>query len=868
MINVNLSQEDLFKNGKFIKLSLMTKLLREKTFLKYTRIYPSFREFYIYDFNEGIYIKYDEEGFRAMIGKVFTYLGIEADYTLISKLTNNFKVGPLTQPNSEVLLDDSKICFNNGVLDINTSEFHPHSTEWFIISKLYFNYDPQIEPGSVFLNYLDNLTNKCDEKKLLLRSWFKILISRYRETQTFLYIQGQARTGKSVLGHIASALIGDRGTVVTSLRSLNNDGFEVYNLKDKHLIIISDTEYYSGDLSVLKQAVGGDPLKGRIKFVQGSHDIYPRGLIMIIGNYGFGSQDTSGAIKRRMRLFKADNPVDNFSPLIYRSTKNEWGGPLAKELPGIFNWVYNSSKEEAIKVIDKPQKYLPLLSSQMEEELSSLNPMESWVREEIEVGEGSYIGYLSTKDFKSLLENQRRGLLYPSYVLYCEKRGLLTLKHKMFSTELMHVLTSLKFNCNKQRRKNGIYIEGIQLKLESFDRDTIFGGPIITRDRTENSLEDLEVQGHRKSDFHASESQSKASEWTSFSDTIYKDYISILSLKTKEKRFLNSYIKRNPPKIEKLLDLYFSKHKEINKNFRDHVKNVMDKGLTIVTKYGSIPYSYKRMGVSPRIIPINYGDTLNNTKKVIRNEVFSLMNKEANKQLGMTIVDFDLKSCYTSILIGLYPKPLKVIQEAIEGKGLWKHIEEEFIKRNKGHVYNKPAVKVCVYSSFFLGGTKAMMEGIMENIRKDIGLTKEDWRRSEFFEESYKLAQEVTQEMMNSSVIIDFQSIAQEIKNKYLDDYFVGPSGSRYLVTEENFRRVYPNYLQSYEITLLAVSSVNVVKRYPDVQIIGHYHDGNVFLIPNHQIDEVINYYQEQVTELGYKLGLKYKQQLEVQRFS
>ena len=157
-----------------------------------------------------------------------------------------------------------------------------------------------------------------------------------------------------------------------------------------------------------------------------------------------------------------------------------------------------------------------------------------------------------------------------------------------------------------------------------------------------------------------------------------------------------------------------------------------------------------------------------------------------------------------------------------------------------------------------------MTDGIMDNVRKDIGLTKEDWRKSEFYEDSYKMAQDVTQEMMNSSVIVDFQSIAQDIKNQYLGDYFRGPSGHNYLVTEENFRNVYPNFLQSYEITLLAVSSVGVVSKYPDVQIIGHYHDGNVFLIPNNKVEEVISYYQSQITELGYKLGLKYKQELEV----
>lgn len=859
MIYVNLDSKEIFKDNRYKSITTITKLFREKTFLGHTRIYPSTKEFFIYNYEEGIYIKFDEEGFKAMVGKVFTHLDLEADYTLITKITNNFKVGPLTYPESIVYIDEVHICFDNGVLNLKTGEFSPHSPQWFIVSKLYFDYNPTEEMGTAFLGYLQNLTNNCEEKKLLLRSWLKILISRYRETQTFLYIQGQARTGKSVLGHIASALIGDQGTVITSLRSLNNDAFEVYNLKDKHLIIISDTEYYSGDLSVLKQAVGGDPLKGRIKFIQGSHDIYTRGLIMIIGNYGFGGQDTSGAIKRRMRLFKAENKVENFTPLIYRSENKYWAGPLAKELPGIFNWVYKSDMEEAIKVLDQPQKYIPLVYKDMEEEMESLNPMETWIQEELEIGKGAYIGYQSKDSTpKGLLETQQRGLLYPSYTTFCHKRGLLPLKHKLFSTELINVLSSLRISCRKQRRKEGVFIEGIQLKLEAFDRDRLFGGPIISRESLEPQklTENLSIE--------KSSTPIMVKEPPNYNEVIYNQYISILGQKTKEKRLLNSYIKEHPPSIDLLLNIYFKDHKLLNENFREHVKSVFQKGLGIVTQYGSIPYVYKRMGVSPRIIPVNYGDTLNNTKKILRQEVFSIMNKEANNSFNMTIVDFDIKSCYTSILIGLYPKPLQVIQEAIEGKGLWNYIKEEFDKKNRSHLFNKPAVKICVYSSFFLGGTKAMTDGIMDNVRKDIGLTKEDWRKSEFYEDSYKMAQDVTQEMMNSSVIVDFQSIAQDIKNQYLGDYFRGPSGHNYLVTEENFRNVYPNFLQSYEITLLAVSSVGVVSKYPDVQIIGHYHDGNVFLIPNNKVEEVISYYQSQITELGYKLGLKYKQELEV----
>ena len=44
----------------------------------------------------------------------------------------------------------------------------------------------------------------------------------------------------------------------------------------------------------------------------------------------------------------------------------------------------------------------------------------------------------------------------------------------MFTPELLHILSSLQFNAKKVRKQEGIYIEGVQLKLESFDRDRLY----------------------------------------------------------------------------------------------------------------------------------------------------------------------------------------------------------------------------------------------------------------------------------------------------------------------------------------------------------------------------------------------------------
>ena len=96
-------------------------------------------------------------------------------------------------------------------------------------------------------------------------------------------------------------------TITTSLKSLNSDLFEIQNLLGKKLILLSDAERYFGDLSILKKIVGGDALRGRIKFVQGNFEIHVEGTVVLISNFSVISKDTSNAIHRRLKTFPANN---------------------------------------------------------------------------------------------------------------------------------------------------------------------------------------------------------------------------------------------------------------------------------------------------------------------------------------------------------------------------------------------------------------------------------------------------------------------------------------------------------------------------------------------------------------------------------
>jgi hypothetical protein len=53
------------------------------------------------------------------------------------------------------------------------------------------------------------------------------------------------------------------------------------------------------------------------------------------------------------------------------------------------------------------------------------------------------------------------------------------------------------------------------------------------------------------------------------------------------------------------------------------------KDLNLMKCRGIIPFSYKSMGISPRILPVTYGETINSVKRITRDFVLDLTAKEA-----------------------------------------------------------------------------------------------------------------------------------------------------------------------------------------------------------------------------------------------
>jgi hypothetical protein len=423
---------------------------------------------------------------------------------------------------------------------------------------------------------------------------------------------------------------------------------------------------------------------------------------------------------------------------------------------------------------------------------------------------------------------------------WCQKHSFIPESHRSFIPTLKR---NLPFPIEKVNRSEGVFLKGISLKPEVINRDYTYGGKLLDENP---QIGPVEIKDPEK---------------VRVSENLYKKYFKVLKIQCPYKKNRNSKIRNYLPTIKEISEVYFEDKEEVNDEFRKHVENVIEKGILVIKRNGCIPYNYKMMGNSPRIIPVNYGYSINTTKRILRDNIY---DRIATLDENYSIVDFDLKSCYTSILLGLYPKDLSALQRAIENIGLWEFIRQEFERNGVLNNYNKSAVKVCVYSSFFLGGNKAMNEGIIDSIREDVGLEKQIFKKSSMYEQAYEIARKVTDQMQNSAIIQDFRNVATYIKETYMEDYLIGPTGHKYLVDDKTFRTAYPNYLQSYEFYLLAEGVLRTLESFPDIKIIGHYHDGNTLAIPKNQKEEVIQAYNDNVEEIGIELKLLYPQKMEV----
>ncbi|WP_107670135.1 phage/plasmid primase, P4 family [Cyanothece sp. BG0011] len=418
---------------------------------------------------------------------------LKAQKPTYREITINF-VEKLGKKLSRILLVKEMACnahkglipFRNGVLDIETRDLWPHSPTNYFTWCLPYDYNP-LATGEPIKQWLLEMMQGDESLVELVRAYLHGVVTGRADWQKFLELIGPGGTGKSTLIRLAIALVGFSNCHVTTLKRLETSKFETANIKDKRLVLVTDAERYTGDVTTLKALTGEDSLPYEKKMQQATGGFKPDCLVIIAGNEHIKTSDyTSGLQRRRITVgMRRKISEENQRNLIKHDNRGNISGEFVPYIPGFLNWVLEMESEKASECIKNAHSRCVKLTFERIESMVENNPIAAWLNENIIYDPQSYthVG----KAIKSTESDEvYRGAskwLYPNYCAFCEGIKVNPISLNRFSTLLLD-LCNHQLNLNdvvKDRNRNGVFIQGLKIRDHLDDEAPFIEGLWVKR---------------------------------------------------------------------------------------------------------------------------------------------------------------------------------------------------------------------------------------------------------------------------------------------------------------------------------------------------------------------------------------------------
>ena len=369
-----------------------------------------------------------------------------------------------------------KIPFLNGVLDLNTMELKGHAPGNYLTWCLPYNYNPQAHCEPIKEWLLEMLRG---DKNLmhLLRAYLNAVILGKTELQSFIELLGTGGTGKSTFIRLAMALVGTENVHTTTLSALEHSRFETASIWGKRLVIISDSERYTGSVTTLKALTGQDQIRYERKFGQPSGGFQPEAMVIIASNESIQSSEYTSAMQRRRITVPMNKKIKKSQ---YRNllevSKDGNEGEFADYIPGLFNWVLELSDQEVKETILNEAHNSSELERAKAENLVQTNPIADWLdrylvyRRDAKTKVGT-----AKRDKDSNTQTQYQNThawLYASYCEYCAGTQSRPIGLNRFVSLLDDLCNNqLGLKVSKSKTKTGNYFFGLRFRSEADDDD-------------------------------------------------------------------------------------------------------------------------------------------------------------------------------------------------------------------------------------------------------------------------------------------------------------------------------------------------------------------------------------------------------------
>lgn len=294
---------------------------------------------------------------------------------------------------------DKVIALRNTLLRIEDRAQIPHTPTYFNFNALPFDYDPNAESPTRWLEFLSELWPDDPDSIALLQEWFGYVLSGQTSFHKMMMLIGPRRSGKTTIAHVLRTLVGEENE--TECRSSDIvDPFGLANLIGRTLGIFDDDRITGNGkkfVDMMKNIIG----EGKVSIRRKHKDDWNGRLntrFMYIANELSAFPDSSGAIVQRMLVLETYNNFEDKPDRTLRAT-------LEAEMTGIFNWAL-----DGLDRLNAQQHFtVPASSRQVVEDLyNDASPETQFIEETCVWDKDGVVSKLA---------------LYERYRMWCHEKG-------------------------------------------------------------------------------------------------------------------------------------------------------------------------------------------------------------------------------------------------------------------------------------------------------------------------------------------------------------------------------------------------------------------------------------------------------------
>jgi P4 family phage/plasmid primase-like protien len=247
------------------------------------------------------------------------------------------------------------LCVKNGVLNLRTAEFFPHSPKYFHRNQAGVTYMSG-ERCPRFMQFLNEVFDADQEMIAYIQRVIGYAFTGLNDQKKFYFNYGLTNNGKSVFFNVVKNIAGDyAATVRETALSKANDHYgdkanpEIKKLQGKRIAVFSEYSVHTRlNSALLKDLTGGDKISMRYLHENGS-EFESTAKLFFYSNHRPQFSENDAGIKDRLSLVQWNVviPEEQRDRNLSEKLKNEYSG--------ILNWILEGSRRYFAEGIRVPE---------------------------------------------------------------------------------------------------------------------------------------------------------------------------------------------------------------------------------------------------------------------------------------------------------------------------------------------------------------------------------------------------------------------------------------------------------------------------------------------------------------------------------